>query len=83
MSLLRAAGAFGLVALVSNASAACLNITHSYSGSIPSINEVVGYGPFTVDDKNGCTSANIVSEAKPLGAGAPPRFSIQRLVGAS
>ncbi|MVV48745.1 hypothetical protein EJA72_10890 [Pseudomonas sp. PB120] len=72
-----------LILATGEASAACTNITNTYSGTVPANSYVIAQGPFTVTGANGCRQANISSTIAPIGAGAPPKLFIDRLTGSA
>jgi len=73
----------GLILAAGQASAACINIRNTYTGSVPANSSVIAEGPFTMTTANGCAQANISSTISAVGAGSPPALFIDRLVGSS
>ncbi|MCI3944732.1 hypothetical protein BW686_14970 [Pseudomonas syringae] len=63
------------------ASAVCLNIKNTYSGTIAANSEIVAYGPFQITSASGCSSANISSTAAALGTGSAPALYIDKQSG--
>lgn len=74
---------FAALMLVSvQASALCLNISESFSGTVEPDDEITVQGPFTITGSNGCSSANIEAMIS-TGVGRTPQISIEREVGSS
>jgi hypothetical protein len=73
----------GLILAAGQASAACIYIQNSYSGTVPANTEITVQGPFTITSANGCQQANISSTITGLGSGSPPQLFIDRLDGSN
>ncbi|WP_338512976.1 hypothetical protein VRB20_12975 [Pseudomonas poae] len=75
---------FAVLMLASmQASALCLSINDSYTGTVPPDTEVTAYGPFSITPANGCLTASIEAMVFAGGAGKAPGIFIEREVGSS
>ncbi|TDV63303.1 hypothetical protein [Pseudomonas sp. LP_7_YM] len=83
MKRLLAVSIISLAALSFEACALCLNITSRYSGTMAANSEIVAYGPFTINDANGCPNANITASVSAVGGGRSPKLYIERQLGSS
>ncbi|WP_296261554.1 MULTISPECIES: hypothetical protein [unclassified Pseudomonas] len=83
MKRLLAISFVSLAALSFQASALCLKITNSYSGTMAANSKIVAYGPFTITSVNGCSQANITASVSAVGVGPTPKLYIERQQGAS
>lgn len=72
-----------LILVSAQASALCLNISESFSGTVEPETEVTVHGPFVITGSNGCSNANIEAVISAAGAGRAPQISIEREVGSS
>jgi len=70
------------LALAAQSEAACLTLTHHYSGVIAAGQTVTAYGPFTMVNSPNCRSLFIAAEAKAAGTGSGPKITIERQEGA-
>ncbi|WP_139113396.1 hypothetical protein [Pseudomonas sp. 34 E 7] len=65
------------------ASALCLNISESFSGTIEPGEHGVANGPFQITGANGCSNANIDAMVSAGGAGRVPQIYIDQQIGNS
>ncbi|WP_156322384.1 hypothetical protein [Pseudomonas sp. P1.8] len=72
-----------IMLMAGHASAACLYIQNTYSGTVPANSKIVVQGPFTITGANGCRGANISSTITALGVGSPPQLVIEKLEGST
>jgi hypothetical protein len=70
------------LALAAQSEAACLTLTHHYSGVIAANDSATAYGPFTLTNGPNCRSLFIAAEAKAAGTGSGPKITIERQEGA-
>ncbi|RMR05030.1 hypothetical protein ALP94_04333 [Pseudomonas savastanoi pv. glycinea] len=70
-----------ILALASQAEAACLTISNPYSGVIPANDTIVSYGPVTISNGPTCRSVLIVSRVRSANGGFAPMMRIEKLQG--
>lgn len=83
MRRLLAVSFLSLAALSFQASAICLKITNSYSGTMTPSSTTIAYGPFTITNSNGCSQANITASVSATGVGVAPNLYIDKQQGSS